>query len=233
MRTEETSKRGNPPGNTEPDRRRPFWVVDLALLGLVVVLLVGAFLLERQSRSQVGIESPPAAATGTSPAPGAGAGVQPTAQPAAAPAATVVVASPTAVESGDGLRVASSPLEREIEAAYLHYWDVLAQAYLDADTTNLPEVMSGPELGRQEQQIQDLKAQGKAAKLVAEHRIAFAKVTPDDATVYDEYLNRSVFVDPITKQEHQTSAPPETEKISFEMRKIGGTWKVVDGTRHD
>ena len=232
MRTEETSERGNPPGNTEPDRRRPFWVAGLALLGLVVVLLVGAFLLERQSRSQVGIEPPPAV-TGTTSAQAASGGVQPTAQPAAAPPATVVVASPTAVVTVGGLRVANSPLEREIEAAYLHYWDVLAQAYLDADTTNLPEVMSGPELGRQEQQIQDLKAQGKAAKLVAEHRIAFAKVTPDDAIVYDEYLNRSVFVDPITKQEHQTSAPPETEKISFEMRKIGGTWKVVDGTRHD
>ena len=233
MRTEETSEQGDPSRNTEPDHGRPYWTVGLALLGLVVVLLGGAFLLERQSRPRVGIEALPAAVIGTTSARTAGGGVQPTTQPAAAPPATPVSASPTAVETVGGLRVANSPLEREIETAYLHYWDVLAQAYLDADITNLPEVMSGAELGRQEQQIQDLKAQGKAAKLVAEHRIAFAKVTPDDAIVYDEYLNRSVFVDPITKQEHPTSAPPETEKISFEMRKIGDTWKVVDGTRHD
>jgi len=129
--------------------------------------------------------------------------------------------------------VATSPLEREIEAAYLHYWDVLAQAYLDTDTSHLSEVMSDPELSRQEKEIQDLKSQGRAAKLVAEHRIAFAKVSPESAVIYDEYLNRSVFVDPTTKQERPTSAPPETEKISFEMRKIDGTWRVVDGTRHD
>ena len=232
MRTEATSEQGDLPENTEPGGRRPYWVVGLALLGLVVVLLVGAFLLERQSRPQVGIESPPAV-TGTTSAQAAGGGVQPTTQPAVAPPATPVSASPTAVETVGGLRVANSPLEREIEAAYLHYWDVRSQAFLDLDTTHLPEVMAGPELARAEVQISQLKAQGRAGRLDVEHRIAFVNVSPEDATVYDEYLNRSVFLDTATGQELHTDEPPAVEKVSFVMKKVDGTWKVVDGTRYN
>ena len=222
------------------EHRRPYWLIGLALLGLVVILLAGAFLLDRQLRPRVGIESPPAVATATRPTnapvavvpPTLPATAAPTTQPAPASTATTAAGAPT-TEAPGGPRVATSPLEQEIEAAYLHYWDVLAQAYLDTDTSHLGEVMSDPELSRQDKEIQDLKSQGRAAKLVAEHRIAFAKVSPESAVIYDEYLNRSVFVDPTTKQERPTSAPPETEKISFEMRKIDGTWRVVDGTRHN
>lgn len=212
--------------------RRPYWAVGLVLLAVVIVVLTAAFLLDRQLRPRVGIE-----ATATTPAL-AQAATPPTAAlsptvPAAATPAAPAAAVPTVAASPTGLPVASSPLEREIEEAYLRYWDVLTQAYLNLDTSRLSEVMSGAELARQEQQIRDLKAQGRAAKLEAQHRIAFVQVSADHAVIYDEYLNRSIFVDPVTKQELPTKEPPATEKISFEMRKINGNWKVVDGARHD
>ncbi len=233
MRTDETLNQATAHTSVGPEHRRPYWMVGLALLGLVVVLLAGAFLLDKQLRARVGIETPPVVATAGKPAGAPVAIIPPTVQSTVAPTATAPATAPTAKQGTGGLRVATSPLEGEIEAAYLHYWDVLALAYLETDSSHLAEAMSDLELSRQMQEIGDLKSQGRAAKLVVEHHIALVKVSPDSAIVYDEYLNHSVFVDPTTKQERPTSAPPETEKISFEMRKIDGSWKVVDGTRHD
>lgn len=132
-----------------------------------------------------------------------------------------------------GLRLADSPLEREVQAAYLRYWDVLTEANLSLDTSRLPEVTAGRELAQAQQQVEELKAKGKAAKVDVEHRIALAKVTPDEAVVADEYLNKSVYVDPVTKAEFKTTAPPTVEKLSFTLRKIDGEWKVVEAARHD
>lgn len=207
--------------------RRSWWPIGLALLGLVVVLLLGGVVLSRQFRPSVGVEpgpTPPPAAQATSPlaaAPPASVAVAPTAM------ASVTSAPPT------GVRIASSPLEKEVEDAYLHYWDVLRQAYLNVDGSRLSEVMADAELRRQEEMIADLQSKGRAAKIEVDHRIAFANVSAERAVVYDEYLNRSVFLDAATKRELPTKEQPETEKISFEMRKIDVTWKVVDATRHD
>lgn len=229
MSSEGTLNVGDAAMENVNEPRRPWWPVGLALLGLVVVLLVGAVLVARQLRPPVGVE----------PAPQAPTVAQATSPAVAAPAvATVVVAAPTAVsgvtsDSLPGVRVANSPLEREIEDAYLRYWEVLKQAYLSLDTSRLSEVMAGAELSRQEQQIRDLRSKGRAAKLEVDHRIAFANVAEERAVVYDEYLNRSVFLDAATKQELPTKEQPQTEKTSFEMRKINGSWKVIDAALHD
>ncbi len=199
-----------------------FWKVGLGLLALILVIVAAAVLLNQRLRPQVGIEPAP------TPLPAVAATQGPEATKVAAVAA--VMATPTLP---GGLRIGNSPLEREIEAAYLHYWDVRTQAYLALDSSRLPEVMANDELTRNQKQIADLKAQGRAAKLDVEHQIAFAKVAPDSAIVYDEYLNKSVFVDMVTKEELKTSEPPEREKISFDMQKIDGAWKVVGGVRHE
>lgn len=228
MSSEGTLNAGDAVMENMNEPSRPWWPVGLALLGLVVVLLVGAVLVARQLRPQVGVE----------PVPQTPAAVQPTSAARAAPAATAaVVAVPTAATAATsaalpGVRIGTSALEREIEDAYLRYWEVLKQAYLSLDTSSLGEVTAGAELARQEQQIRDLRSRGRAAKLEVDHRIAFANVSAERAVVYDEYLNRSLFVDAATKQELPTKEQPETEKISFEMRKINGTWKVVDAAQH-
>lgn len=231
MRVDERMNETSSDAGANPEPGRSFWVVGLALFGMVVALLVGAFLLDHQLRPRVGLDAAPTtitAKTTTTPAGGRSPSQQPTATPIAS-----VADFPTVTASPSNLPVANSPLEREIEEAYYHYWDVLRQAYLDLDTSRLKEVMSDAELDRQVEQIGELKAKGKAAKLQVDHRIAFVRVSPDHAVIYDEYVNRSSFVDPITKQELPTEAPPETEKISFEMKKIDSTWKVVDAAQHE
>lgn len=154
--------------------------------------------------------------------------MQATVDAGAAPIATVGTAG-----APPGVRVATTPLEREVEDAYLRYWDVLKLAYLTLDTSRLSEVMAGAELSRQEAAIRDLQSKGRAAKLEVDHRMVFASVSPERAVVYDEYQNRSLFIDPATKQEFATKEAPGAEKISFELRKVSGSWKVVDGTRQD
>lgn len=214
--------------NEQPVEKGPqrlsYWIVGAGIIGLVILLVGVALLLDRRFRPAVGTE--PAVTTMAVAQPTRSALIIPTSSPVSTSVPAIATLPP-------GVRVANGPLEREIEAGYLRYWDVLIQAYLNLDTSHLGEVMAGDELARVQKEILDLKAQGKAAKLDVEHRIAFAKVAPDNAIVYDEYLNKSVYVDPTTKQELKTSEPATTEKISVYMQKVDGSWKVTGGVRHD
>ena len=231
MGTDETSEQGNLPENPEPGHRRPYWVVGLALLGLVVVLLAGAFLLERQSRPRVGGE-PPSAVTGTTSAQAAAGDVQPTAQSAAAPPETAKSASPTPIETVGGLRVANSPLEREIEAAYENYLRVYREAVLNLDTSHLNEVLAGQALQSVTDEVDGIIAGGRPVKIIEDQRlVSLGRVTETRATVVDEYVSRSVYVDPSTKQPLPRTGPPTRVRQSYELRKISGVWKIVDGTR--
>jgi hypothetical protein len=96
----------------------------------------------------------------------------------------------------------------------------------------MSDVMADPELARNVKQVEDLKAQSQAAKVViTRHSIAFTKVSPDQAEIYDEYVNQSYLVDAQTKQPLVTPGPGGVAKVSFQLRKIDGVWKVTDGTR--
>ncbi|MHB1131014.1 MAG: hypothetical protein ACYC4L_01360 [Chloroflexota bacterium] len=193
---------------------RRFWMIGLALLGVVAVTLVGAFVLDDLFKPKVDTVPVSTSVAASN-----------TATPVAAPTSTTTDPS--------DLQVAKSPLEREIEAAYLRYWEVRAEAFLNQDTSRLSEVMAEAELARTRQQIDDLKAQGRAARIVVEHRIAFLEVGETKARLYDEYLNRSYLVDPQSKQAVQTPGPGGVAKISYELKRIDGAWRVIDGTRHD
>lgn len=216
-------------------RKLSLWLVAAGILGVVLLGLLGAFALDRRFRQTVTVEPPrPLAALVPTSA-------SPTQTPVATPGVTTTPVSSSAATPmpgitptlPGGLRLADSPLEREVQAAYLRYWDVLTEANLSLDTSRLPEVTAGRELAQAQQQVEELKGKGKAAKVDVEHRIALAKVTPDEAVVADEYLNKSVYVDPVTKAEFKTTAPPTVEKLSFTLRKIDGQWKVVEAVRHD
>ena len=197
------------------------------LLVVVLGLLTGGYFAAQRFRGTVGTQPAPSIAAAASPA---GPPVLASTAPSASPASVAASAASSALPS---LRVATDPLSQEIEQAYLHYWDIRAQAYLTLDPSHLGEVMAGAELSREAQQVKDFQTQGHAAKLDVDHHILLAKVAPDSAVVYDEYLNRSLFVDPKTGQVIPTSDPPITEKISFNLQKIDGVWKVVDGARHE
>lgn len=228
------------PGREEAVQpRRSFWVIGLALFGLLVVLFAGAFLLDRQFRPRVGTEpvagdQVPASKPNT---PVAIIADAPTALSTASPTAMATsTVTPTAtlsaiVPTATGLD--RSALEREVREAYEKYWDVLIQAYLDLDTSRLHEVTADPELTMTVQQIEDLRERGRAAKLEVEHHILIVRLSPDEAIIYDEYVNNSVFLDATTKQVLPTKAPPEVEKISFRLKKFEDGWRVIDGLQQE
>lgn len=246
---------GSGPGAPPPAPPRPFLPVALALVAVVVVVLAGAFLLERQLRRPVGVEPAPPVAAKEQPTAVARVAptiAVPTAVPtaAAAPTATPVptlaavptfapavagasvpsqgAASPTVPRAADLL----TPLHREIIDAYFRYWDVRGRAYYSLDTSQLKDVMAGDELAREEQGVRELAAQGRAARFDIEHNFRIVSVTADEALINDEYVNRSLFLDAATKREMPTKQTPPVEKVSFEMKRINGVWKVVDGAFH-
>ena len=126
-----------------------------------------------------------------------------------------------------------TPLQKEVIDAYLRYWDIRGKAYYALDTSRLHEVMASAELEREIQGVEELKGQGRGAKLDIGHDFRIVSATPERAVVYDDYVNRSVFIDATTKREIPTKDPPEVLKITFEMERVAGTWKVVDGAVRD
>src|SRR5581483_4542152 len=160
--------------------RWAYWKVGFALLVCTILVLAAAFFVNSHFRASVGIE--PVATQSSAPQ----AAIAPTAIAQAAPAA-----QPTAS--------AGLPSEQEILDAYNRFWQVRTDAYLELDPSPLVSVTSGKGLAEETSQLLDYKAQGKALKLDVEHHPLIVNLSADHATVYDEYINRSVLVDPDTK----------------------------------
>ena len=158
----------------EQTPRRSFWVVAVALLAIVLVGLLAAFALDRRFRPRVGVDGTPLVAA---PAVTRAPALQPSPLAVIPTSPTSLAASPT-MSAPPTLTVGPRPTEaslpREIETAYLRYWQVRTQAFLDLDTSQLGEVMMGDELARTEKYVQDLRAQGRAAKMEVEHHTILA-----------------------------------------------------------
>ena len=207
----------------ETPSARPYWPIALALVVGVAVLVTAGVMLSGRFRTPVGVQPAPSIGIATSPS---------ASTPAAAPP-TSAVANPQPQGQPTSSISASAALAQEVQQAYLHYWDVRSQAYLNDDGSHLGEVMAGAELDRGLQRIKSLQAQGRAIKVDVEHHPLLVSVSADKAVVYDEYLNRSLFIDVATHEVLPTASPAITEKISYDLQKLDGAWKVVDGAQHD
>lgn len=215
----------------------PYNAVGAALLGVVLVLLGAAFFLNSRLRPPTTIETPiavqaprPAVATPSAIPTAAAASVSPSLT------ATPSIGSPTAESTAQlppGVHVANTPEEREIEQAYLKYWQVYSDAVLNLDTSHLHEVLAGPALQWVTDEVNGLKAQGHPAKIDVQHAYGFSRVTETSATVVDQYVSRSVYLDPTTRQPLPRAGSPTRVLQSFDFQKINGVWKIVGGTRQD
>lgn len=217
----------DPSAETEDEQRRPFWAVGLALLGFVIVVLAGGFVLDRQLRPRVGIEPAPATAP-------AGVATAVRTESTAGPASSAT--SVPAVASGDAVlpkvRVANSPLEREVEEVYFRYLQIYSHAVLNLDTSRLDEVLDGQALQLVTEEVSDRKARGRPLQVVADdYLIAFGPVTETNATLLNEYTSRSFVVDINTKQPLPRTSPPTRIRQVYVFRKVNGIWQIVDGTQ--
>lgn len=215
MREMASENPGRP--NTETQPRR-YWLVGLVLLGIVVAMLVGAFLLDKQFRPSVGVEAVPTAAQSGD--------ALPTSSSNNTPAGTSVVAQPgttaTITPPASTLSVTQA-----VEQAYLQYWAVYSEALYTLDTNRLEEVTAGAELENARKQIDDLRSQNRAAKIDVQHNYVIVNAGPQNAGIQDRYLNKSVIVDAATKRPLQSAGGGETVEVVCQLELTDGKWKVV------
>jgi hypothetical protein len=235
MGTDETPNEV-PAGATGPPR--PFWLVWLILFGLVVVLLGGAFLLDARLRPRVGTEPPATTISAVISRP------TPMLVPSATastvggtPVATSVPTPSTPSVGGiaqltPGVRFASSPLEQDIEAAYLHYWQVYRDAAATDDVSPLPEVLNGDALQWTIDDFNQWKTQGRGVDVQVKHEYVLRDVTSDHAEVDDQYTDASRWIDLKTGQRLARQGPPQTVTQTFLLERTDGTWKIYSGTRN-
>lgn len=210
--------------NPQSEHRTPFWMVGLVLLGVVVVVLAGAFLVTQHFRSHVGIEPSAPATTGSASTPNGHPG-------GAAPATAQSTASvaPTSVPA-----VAPTPTlspRQQVVQAYYSYWQVYSQALYTLDASRMSNVATGGELRQVQAQGTSLRRDRRAVRTRVTHHALVVSIKRDKATVYDEILNRSFTIDPVTKQPPQGSKQADLEKDIYFFQRIHGNWKIVKSVR--
>ncbi len=154
------------------------------------------------------------------------------ASPTPTPTATVA-ASPT-VTPTEPLATATPSVEEiadEVAEAYLAYWDAYAEAVLNLDASLVEGFAAGEELESIREEIEELRAEGVAMRVVVEHDFAVVDVTSTDAIVIDELVNDSFYVDPETKEPSEGQGSGEVLQYTFLMEPIDGRWMVVSGSQ--
>jgi len=120
-----------------------------------------------------------------------------------------------------------------VEAAYLRYWDVIARANRDLDTSHLASVLSEPELSVVSDTVNERRRENAPVGIEVRHGdIEVIVDSEQEATVIESYTNSSVRLDPRTKQ----PLPGEGEyqqliDATFQLRQIDGVWKVEGSTQ--
>jgi hypothetical protein len=127
---------------------------------------------------------------------------------------------------------ASASLEEEIADAYLAYWEAYKAALLNLDASLVEDVAAGEELERIRGQIEGLKADGVAARVVVEHDFAVVQTDEESAVVIDEFLDRSFYVDAVTKQPETSDVEGRRARDVFHFRRGDeGRWVVTLSVR--
>jgi len=154
------------------------------------------------------------------------------ASPTPTPTATVA-ASPT-VTPTEPPATATPSLEEiaeEVAEAYLAYWDAYAEAVLNLDASLVEGFAAGEELESIRAEIEELRAEGVAMRVVVEHDFAVVDVTSTDAIVIDELVNNSFYVDPETKEPSEGQGSGAVLQYTFLMELIDGRWMVASGSQ--
>jgi len=222
-----------------PATRRLLAVCCLLLWGFAVLLLAATLVGERlrqpldripaatyAAQQGIALSPDPATLPGTRIGAGGGAAATTAARRSVTPPVSATP-EPGATAGGDQSRVA------EVRVAYLHAWEVWAEACLTLDPAPLEGVFAQPELDRARSYVRQLRASGRALRLDAAHRVTVLELDGDTALVLDELTDRSVYVDPTTRLPLPPGAQPTpagTERLQCRLQRTETGWRVVDIT---
>jgi hypothetical protein len=126
-------------------------------------------------------------------------------------------------------------LEAQVSDAYKHYWQVKANSFLALDPGPLDSVAAGNELTALRKDLENDRANGRATRMKVQNNFIVVSANDDQAQVADRLRDLSIYVDPSTQQplpaEIEPASPevaPEVKAI-YQLQRIDGVWKVVDG----
>jgi hypothetical protein len=115
----------------------------------------------------------------------------------------------------------------QVEQAYLHAWDVWAEALMTLDPSRLPEVLTGDALELVRGQVKAQRDKNQPVRVRVEHDYRIVLVDAATASVDDRYVNHNVRLDPETLEPIEED-PNEQVRRSFTLRLVDGTWKIAE-----
>ena len=173
----------------------------------------------------IAFSTAPATLSGDRPAARAGSASVSTGRRASVPG----TASPTLQASID----ANPLLVAEVKATYLRAWELWAEACFTLDPAPLERVFARPELDRVHVYVRQLRASGRALRLDAAHRVTVIALDGDTALLLDDLTDRSLYLDPATRQPLPPDAQPTpvgSERVYCRLRRTAAGWRVEDIT---
>lgn len=120
-------------------------------------------------------------------------------------------------------------LANAILQGYTNYWTVRVNAMRDPQdaSIDLGSVMAESELAGAQKTLAQYRDAGEAFQSDVKHTIWITDATPDEAVVVDRYVGNTVFLDPSTKEPLGSQPVVQSFSDRFLLKKIEGTWKVV------
>lgn len=150
--------------------------------------------------------------------------VTPTAATTETATASASPSTPTALPT--------SSVEEQVSEAYLAYWEAYADALLNLDASLADQRTRGEERARIGGEIEELRTEGVALRVVIQHDFGITELGADSARIVDRYLDSSFSVDPATKLPETAEVPGVLIIDSFELARLeSGEWIVVSSRR--
>jgi hypothetical protein len=124
-----------------------------------------------------------------------------------------------------------APIANEVLRAWSDYLRVYQEAMRNLDPTHLTDVMAGDALQRITGEVNQLASQHRPVMIIeTDHHVAIVQLSNSAATLADEFLDGSEYVDAKSGQPIKRTTPPDQVLMTYQFKKIGTTWKVIKGT---
>ena len=125
----------------------------------------------------------------------------------------------------------TSTVEDQVLTAYTGYLEAYKNAVLNLDPSVMDGFASGEELQRIRGELDTMRSQGLALRLVVTHKPVVIEQSQNSAVLLDVMVNNSFFVDARTKEPPVASGSGEMLRHTFYLEKTGDRWLVVRSIR--